>query len=484
MYVSLRTVNYYWDGIGISRAIENADSMPLLHQNHLLYAPMGHAAWSVASGVLPDVRALDVLQILSAVLGAAAVAMFYLALLARFRSRYIAACLSLAMAFSATWWKFSTDANSYVPSTFFVVVALWLTSPGRVPRPFLLGCVHAFGMLLHQLAALFMPALLIALWYQQSGQPARRRLACMLGYSSVAAVITISVYAAAFAAERGTLDVAALMQWVASYSEFHVSLSPDIGQNIATSIGGNMKLVMGGRLPLVRAVWNPFLMLTSAIAIALSVALLFALRRGGKLGLRILYPDIARMSLVWIGVYLAFLLFWLPQNTFYRMFYLPGLLMLLGSFGAVPGTAQRQYRLALAVGVLFFWNLGFHIYPYAQPAANGTLQIAQAMQSVWPAGTVVYWDVYTADNRTIQYFNPQVKWRPLWGRAWVGDVQETMDAAYGGGQSLWFDLGALESYGARDAEFRNWLAANTRLGPKHEFTNGDHTTGFVQVLPR
>jgi len=35
-------------------------------------------------------------------------------------------------------------------------------------------------------------------------------------------------------------------------------------------------------------------------------------------------PGIARttmMTLVWIGIYAAFLLVWLPHNTFYRLFY-------------------------------------------------------------------------------------------------------------------------------------------------------------------
>src|SRR5213594_400682 len=124
MYLSLRTVNYYWDGISFAYDIEHADRSRLLHPNHLLYSPVGYVVWSETNKVIPGVRALDVLQILNALFGSAAVAIFYRLLLSQFQSRYIAACLSLILAFSATWWKFSTDANSYIPSVFFLLTAL------------------------------------------------------------------------------------------------------------------------------------------------------------------------------------------------------------------------------------------------------------------------------------------------------------------------------------------------------------------------
>jgi hypothetical protein len=63
---------------------------------------------AASRAVFPRVQALDLLQIINAFFGAATVAVFYRALLYIFDSSYLAACLSLALAFSATWWKFST----------------------------------------------------------------------------------------------------------------------------------------------------------------------------------------------------------------------------------------------------------------------------------------------------------------------------------------------------------------------------------------
>src|SRR5437773_8620878 len=167
MYLSLRTVNYYWDGISFAYDIEHADRSRLLHPNHLLYCPLGYAVWSQTNKVLPGVRALDVLQILNALFGSAAVAIFYRVLLSRFQSRYIAACLSLVLAFSATWWKFSTDANSYIPSVFFLLAALALTSWRSRFCPVWVGALHAVAMLLHELAIFFSPALILSLYYRE-----------------------------------------------------------------------------------------------------------------------------------------------------------------------------------------------------------------------------------------------------------------------------------------------------------------------------
>jgi len=199
-----------------------------------------------------------------------------------------------------------------------------------------------------------------------------------------------------------------------------------------------------------------------------------------KLGIDPRYRRVAYISLLWVLIYSAFLFFWLPRNTFYRLFYLPGFILLGGVM--VSGQERRRYRLALAVAILFFWNLGFHIYPYALARTNSTLQIARTLHDAWPAGTIVYWDVHTADNRTIQYFNPQVEWRELWDRAWIEDIGQTMQSAYELQRSVWFDLGALRRFVAADAEFRTWLETRCELRNSREFADGGH--GFVQLVPR
>jgi hypothetical protein len=479
VYASLRTSNYYWDGIGYAYNIEHADSRPLLHQNHLLYGPLGYILWRAVGVAFPHVRSLTVLQVFSAFCGAAAVAIFCCALISIFQNAYLAVCLALTLSFSATWWKFSTDANSYIPTVLLMLTAVLLIT-SRSATPVWLGLTHAAAMLLHQLAVFFTPALMLGVWHQQREYGHKRQIKGLVRYATTAAILTGLTYYAAFVHEFHQYSASGLLHWVTSYSQ-DSTFSFNITKNVVASLIGHVRLFWGGRLPLVRAVWSPFIAFTTTAFVALTSVFILRVQREPGLALSNNHRFIAWFSLVWIGTYISFLLFWAPHNTFYRIFYAPGLVLFAGSFMA--GAQQRQYRLAITVAMLFFWNLGFDIYPYAESELNGTLTIAQALKKVWLPGAVVYWDVYAADNQTIQYFNPDVEWKPLWGRAWVGDLQETMDRTYANGKTLWFDLNALRSFRQKDPEFNSWLAMNTRAGPEHEFVNGDHIVGFIQLMP-
>lgn len=73
-YLLLPAKNYYWDGIGFSQAIEDSTGIAtLLHPNHLLYNVVGAVPYRLISTGYHDVRALDLLQRLNAVFGAATV---------------------------------------------------------------------------------------------------------------------------------------------------------------------------------------------------------------------------------------------------------------------------------------------------------------------------------------------------------------------------------------------------------------------------
>ena len=483
IYVSVPTKNYYWDGIGFAQDIEQAAARPdgLLHPNHLLYNALGHELWTLSAALGYHVRALGILQLLNAILGAATAAVLFSILRRTVRSPYAATCLAFGFAFSATWWKFATDANSYIPSTFLLTICLWLLLGNTRPAPFALGVAHAGSALLHQLAIFFYPAAVLGLWYQSSSEPHRRRLLNITQYTLSAAGLTLLVYSLAFAARGGSFDFSKFVSWCASHSP-DASFSFAIGKNAVTSLLGQVKLVLGGRLRLFLDQRNIVAALSIAAMIVTLAALCRRIFRAGVFVPRLKAPflPIQRICLVWIFSYVVFLLFWLPHNTFYRLFYLPALVLLAGIF--IGSSRTGSHRLALSVAVLFFFNFGFHIYPQAQPGVNPALQIATTMREVWGPGTIVYWDVYAAENRTIRYFNPQAEWKELWGPAQISQTQRSLAAAKEGGGTVWFDSVALEQL-MTDREFRMWLKANWRMGKTYEFFNRDRKLGFVQLLP-
>lgn len=477
VYLSFPTKNFYWDGIQFAQEIETGSGGPwFFHPNHLLYSPLGRGLWVASAAIGWNLRALDVLQGISMVTGAAAVAVLFLVLLETGATAYVASCLALVFAFSATWWRFATDAGSYVPSTFLILIALWLLVRKDRPNPIAVGLTVCGAMLLHQLAVLFVPSAAFALWLRTGGRPTARRVATVAAFLITAGLPTLGLYVLVFAIEQQVRTPGQFMAWVASHSQ-DVTFSFAVPRNVWTSIVGHFRLVFGGNLKLVLAQRSPVSMVAGVTLLASVLVLVrrFVQVRPVVAKFRAEARWLLPVLVLWCVTYAVFLVFWLPHNTFYRLFYLPALI-LLGS-AIVPPVKTRYNRLAVAVAALFLLNFGFYIYPQTKPDSNPPLQIADAMRAIWKPGDVVYWDVFNANNRTIRYFNPQVDWKELWGRGYPSQVE----LSFVENGDVWFDNAALAEFRRKDPEFEAWLVANCSVQEVYEFPVGDHVVGFARV---
>lgn len=477
VYLSFPTRNFYWDGIMFAQEIETGSGGPwFFHPNHLLYNALGRELWLAANALGLNLRALSVLQIISGVTGAATAAMLFLIILEMGASAYVASCLAMLFAFSATWWRFATDAASYVPSAFLITLCVWLIVRRKRTSPVTVGITLAAAMLFHQLAALFFPAAALALWLNGKSDTPGSRLKQLVLFALAAGVPTAGLYALVFAIERDAWTVSEFLRWVVSYSQ-DVTFSFNLPRNIWTSVLGHIRLIFGGNLRMVMEQRSPVSMVAG---VALAMTLLLLIARLLQLPPRLpeLRPQVRRLLpflCVWCGTYVLFLVFWLPQNTFYRLFYLPALFILCSSL--VPDTKTKYNRLAMTVSALFLLNFAFYIYPQTNAAANPNLSIAEQMSGIWAPGDVVYWDVFNADNRTIRYFNPQVEWKELWGRAYTSQIEMSFKE----GRDVWFDSAALAEFRSRDPELESWLLANCRMEESYEFPVGDHVVGFAKL---
>jgi len=480
LYLTFPTQNYYWDGVFFAQIIEeDPGGLWYLHPNHLLYNPLGRLLWLGANSLGMNLRALTVLQALSSVTGAAAVAVLFCILLELEISFYSALCLSGAFAFSATWWRFATDADSYVPSVLLLMLCVLLLVRRKPVSAVLPGLLQSAAMLMHQLAIFFYPAAVMMVWSKSAGRTNRERLKEITAYTLAAAVPTVLTYALAFGTRNSDWSLRKFMGWVASYSP-DVSFSFSLLKNLTTSIAGHFKLVFSGNLRAVMEQRSP-VSAVAAMALVVTIVLLvrrFAQQRPKAAPLRESLRRLIPSLLVWWAVYALFLLVWLPHNTFYRLFYLPALVLIAAGFLDGPKTAYN--RLALCVAALFLLNFGFSIYPQSRPGTNPSVDIAQQMRGVWKPGDVVYWDVYAADNRTIRYFSPEVQWRELWGRAYINLLEDSFDRFNG----LWFDSVALNEFRGRDPEFAAWLADKVRIEESYEFPVGEHVVGFSKLVKK
>lgn len=488
-YLLLLTKNYYWDGIFFSQVIEDAPNLnpALLHPNHLFYNVFGYFFYKAALALGLQVRAVEVLQVVNCFIGVACAYVFFRILLDCLKSIYLSTALTLLFAFSQTWWKFSTDADSYILSVFFLLVSFYLVLPHRQPKPFLLAIAHALSMFFHQLAIFFFPVIIVGLLLQTSRQPAKQRLAPLLKYSLTAFLITLPVFCYSFYLITGGFAFKPFLQWITTFSPEH-GFTFNAWDNLTYTLRGHSRLFAGGRISFLRDLKSPLMFALAGVCLVLAILFFYKLIRyfrelktdfRSARESRSDFKSLRILCIVWIAVYLVFLFFFIPQNTFYRLFYLPAIILLAGTFLAPFELAQnhtRRYRVALFVALLAVVNLTFSAYPYAQVSANPPLALALALNKAWPPGTIVYFATWNSDNSLVRYFNPKTVWREA--------TQETLESErqnpQTGSASIWMDTTLIDLY-QQAPEGKHWLETHTIRRPEYELVNSKFKLQFYEI---
>jgi len=339
LYLVLPTRNFYWDGVAFAINIEKRlPTASLVHPSHLVYSLAGAWIYRLSEMVGIHTRALFILQAVNSVLAGLCVLLFHRCL----RSRNVPTTLSvpaaLAFGFSATWWKLATDANAYVPSIFFLLCAYVLIE--RRKSMVLAGFVQASALLFHELAILFLPVALVRL---------RKSSRSMFAYLATALIPVAAAYLGAYTAVSNRMALPNLFSWVTSHSTdsgFYFNPLSDAG----FSIRGTLRLFFGGRLG--DFVGDGISSAAFAVLLIATASFLVCLWRAVRKGVTCVPPP--PHLFVWAGVYAAFLFVWMPQNTFYRLFYLPALIAILASM--LRDAAATRRGVWLFVPVLMAWN--------------------------------------------------------------------------------------------------------------------------------
>jgi len=420
IYLLLPTRNFYWDGVAFAIQIEKQSPLAVtLHPSHLLYIPAGVWLYQAALAVGLHARALFLLQTVNSLLAGAAALLIYRAFRRRGVEMPAAVAGALCFAFAATWWKFSTDANAYIPA---ILLILWANDLLECQRsPVLAGAAHCGAMLCHELAILYLPVALLRL----GRAPRARRQA--LVYAAAALVPVAVAYAAAWRIVSGGGSLAGLAAWTVQHS-------PDSGfsfqplRGLQWTLLGTLRLFFGGK---------PGALVSAA---GLAQASLRPVR-AGLAGERL-----------WLAAYAIFLFFWMPQNTFYRLFYLAPLALLAGTW--------LRRALAPLAAVLFAWNCVFFIGPQSRPSNNPPLRFAFEQHAKWPAGVPIVFHRFHPDLWTISYFNQQAAWIGFLERDYAL-LDRNLAAAHSLGQPLWIEATAYD-FLLDTEEGRRWLEAHER----------------------
>ena len=182
-----------------------------------------------------------------------------------------------------------------------------------------------------------------------------------------------------------------------------------------------------------------------------------------------------KLLLSWIFIYIIFLIFWLPQNTFYRLFYLPPLIFLAACVS--HGKIHRS-PLSLFVAVTIIWNFTFLIYPYSHTAANEVLLFAVHRSQDWNRNTAVAYCQFHSDLWTISYFNPQVSWINVSGDP--GQLENLYSNLHQKGVSLWLEGTVDDSLTSRDGG-KAWLSGHIDRERSIIYRSGAHAFRFFRM---
>src|SRR5215510_11376308 len=179
LYFSFPTKNYYWDGISFASAIESSTrfNSTLIHPHHLLYNAFGFVVYQLSGWLGFHYRAVEILQFTNCILSVCCAVLLARFLQRALRSYLITVVLVAAFSFSSTWWKYSTDADSYVLSVLFLLIALNSLLGSEKVRSVPLAFAHVGSMCFHQLAVFFFPAVIVGICIQRTSLRERVRIA-------------------------------------------------------------------------------------------------------------------------------------------------------------------------------------------------------------------------------------------------------------------------------------------------------------------
>lgn len=420
VYLLFPTKNYYWDGVEFATQIESAPALApaLFHPSHLIYNSFGSIVYAAARLFDSNIRALAALQIANALLGACCAFVLFGILRRAFVSDYLAAVFTALFAFSATWWKFATDADAYIASVLFLLVAFRFLLFAETGKPFLVAAAHAAAMLFHQLAFFFAPVVVARLLLDPNVKSAKQRFLNVAQYSITSGLLVFGGYAAAFRLQNNGFNAPDFARWLTYYSTEN-GFSFDAAKNLGYTLRGHTRLFFDGRFNFARP--NESVFDAGLLAALVVLLLVFAFKlvryrvdfkyfKNFKKNLGA-HKQLILLCAIWWATYTIFLFFFIAQNTFYRLFYLPAIVILLAAACAAVEIPTNKARLALFAAVVAIANFLFFIEPYSRVRAETPLALATQLNRVWNAQTVVYYALPNSDATLIRYFNRSTEWR-------------------------------------------------------------------------
>ncbi len=467
-YLAFLTQTYYWDGVLFSLDIEGVrrgdfPAAILFHPNHLLYSAAGYAVYSTALACGLHARAITILQVFNVFASALAGGILYVIARRLTRSSSIALFSWLLFAFGANWWKYSTDADSYVISVLLLLLAAMFMlqeRPGMVP----VGVCHVLAMLFHELAVFtFVPILVATAFNKRLSKRVRiyTSTVYVLFCSASIAVLYVLCYARA---DHKTYPT--LLSWITSYAS-NSGFTRTFGQIAGSYLGGYVKLVAGGKLVFLRDYFSAAVCVSLCICVGALIYAMYLWRHPSKDAPARAPRGSITFLWLWFLTYAVFLASFDPGSTFHLLFLWPPIVLLIAVYLAGRAAFRERAGMFIAIAVsIAAWNFAAFIYPHSHASADPVLALAQTIDKQLPRNATIYYRELDADDWYLQYFAPGRHWLPM-----PREITTAQAIAQSASGPVCLETTALDALGLHVDSPQKWDLVNNRHNVRLECLN-------------
>jgi hypothetical protein len=376
LYLLLPVKMYNIDGVYYAEHLENIPwSENSFHPHHLLFLPLMHLLFHGLKLIIPSVSGMTFLQGLSAICGLLTLIVFSKLLSKSGASAWTKSTAILLLGSSYSFWHFSSDADIYIPAYLILLVCIYLILGKRFTQSpmmqFLTAALLAFSVLVHQicLAAIIPISILLILKRKELTLAPLKRF--ILTFS----LILLIVYPLVFIAFHGdTLSSPGnFIRWISASGQAkqYFSFSKEQGRNFFDVNSRGYTNAIFALKPIEKILYDNrsgdtrtsfrlyrYFTLLTLIPVLLVILYMYA----GKIP----KDDISAFFAYLFVAYFLLTSIFMPENQFYRIFYLPSLIMVwIRFFRCLPGDYRMILKpvMMILVIVLLYYNASRGIIP-------------------------------------------------------------------------------------------------------------------------
>jgi len=363
LFASHPTRRFYFDGVMFATYIEHGPWERLFNPHHLLYTYVMYILHNFFESVSGrDIKALYMMQWINIFLGSIGVALLWRLISRLVEDKGLALLVTLLGCFSFTWWHYSTDADVYIISTLFLLLAadrLETVIRHREPSNadfVVIGIFQALSVLFHQLNVFWVFCVMGCLIYIPTMGTSRVRWRWWWIYFISFLVPVAVAYLGVGIFALGLKNPGEFVYWITEYgheSGYWVSSWKEIPY---LTLNGYLmaffhRWALGPKLleiNLIQALeegrfWKGIL---KKVLGYYSIGLLFYMYLAALYNLRkyqVQYPKKAVFCFSWLLPYVVFQLFFMPTNYFYKLFIFVPLLAIFAWYGQIVVKLEKKW---------------------------------------------------------------------------------------------------------------------------------------------